>query len=1502
MRNEWLGTASPQERHPDHVTCNERNFCPPWMVILASFLLILGLLLVGSSLAMADTLTLRPNGLIATGGWTVNASDVGDNSDATFATITGSQSAFTVAMANDAAYSGATINGVTVWIRASVIGGGGQGEKVDFGPAGALSGTPVTLPDSPTISSFSYAPGNIFTDADLDNLAIDVATTALGAGEECQVYDVWVVVDYTPAAGNNQINSCIGCHQEPPLEGASRNAGGLGEVVGSHSNHSVYACTVCHPNNAVLNHRGAGGGNTQGQIDMLASIEGGSYSKGANFAQANDLNGTGLGFCSDVTCHGGPGSTTPQWGTTSGLACDGCHGAPPTTNAHSAHFTAKGWSNPDLTAASCTTCHPDNTAGHSDVTDGIVELNAALAPSGASPAISCGTTPAGCHNGNATPAWDSPTPIACTDCHTPGGANTGTLANPVSGLHNITAAGVQKHDDSLATGCTECHTKAAIGGHWDGVNGGDPPDYTGAQVGVTTVTGGSYTDGGGTGAVRGTCATTCHSDNGNWQRQWSTAADSTATAAGSARCAVCHGQFGDWRTGTSHEGTLGGSASTKGNSHNSLGGTGNGCEDCHVQVTSSANHENGFVTLNGAGAVLESGGRAWCSACHSDDGAPTTGGTHTFTQSDFPLEQIAGANDPIGSCTGCHGGGTAGANASNYWPDQAGNLAGSPAEGGRHLLHVQRLAAKLYGETVTQLLTDNGNGTSDAKQKAICEYCHAALTNDSDHGQTANLPADVFVDAGGTRHAKSLWGSNDLDAAYDKVNDSCSNVDCHNGKQTQLGSFGWYDGTTSTCTMCHTVGGAGANPTSGLHNIVPTVSGKRHDDSLTACATCHAALPAIDNTAAATHIDGSFSADSGSNTDRGLSGLYTDGSPGTCSGGVAGAAGCHDGAGDAGTWKRRWSTTAANSDGSECANCHGGFGANDWTFGSNNAVGDGSMSHAKDWDGNASLQMIGKHSGNTGQSDKCNVCHVYPDAPYGSTWGTGNHGNGKIDMNSTMGYSRSGGSAYGCTTNCHTTGGSHLTEGSGWTLNAVAGPALACTSCHDGTGVNNQFEVGPNSTHSTNTNSSGYTCQDCHFAAHSSRTSGTVSAAWDSRTMGTDYTADGKIYLTAFGGAANEAEACWNCHATNGISEWGKTWGSYQTGTITGGPNWIGASWQSANFSYKNGNIASVHQTESATSVDPAVSPGLPANASTISCTACHDVHSIGVNGYTPPAAPFLRGTWTSNPFKEDGAPGTGGTTSWTGAGYRGVTPRAAAGEGSTANNELGGWQIEQNNNMNIGDLSYGTFAGLCQKCHTQTHLEGAVGSNNWTGHKGVVSGFAGNTGNNFFRTGQRGGAGTWQEANMAHNGALVPRDTGKGWIGGLRNNRQWVDGIQPPMASEPTTSNVGLGYANGPTTSITVDDTTYQNNFHNFTCSKCHNPHASKLPRLMITNCLDVRHNTWDDQASVGKPNAWTPGTYSAGQLAYSPTAQNCHRYVGSGDGNRESGAEAGWNSVTPW
>ena len=112
----------------------------------------------------------------------------------------------------------------------------------------------------------------------------------------------------------------------------------------------------------------------------------------------------------------------------------------------------------------------------------------------------------------------------------------------------------------------------------------------------------------------------------------------------------------------------------------------------------------------------------------------------------------------------------------------------------------------------------------------------------------------------------------------------------------------------------------------------------------------------------------------------------------------------------------------------------------------------------------------------------------------------------------------------------------------------------------------------------------------------------------------------------------------------------------------------------------------------------------------------------------------------------------------------------------------------------------------------------------------------------------------------------------------------------------------------------VTINDATIDVDFHNFTCSKCHSPHASRLPRLMVTNCLDVERNSWDDDYVSGAdpgnttwgnwPNL-TPSSGNEGhqEIAYANTAQNCHRYfpvqAGSGTGDYEG---KGWNAVTPW
>ena len=91
----------------------------------------------------------------------------------------------------------------------------------------------------------------------------------------------------------------------------------------------------------------------------------------------------------------------------------------------------------------------------------------------------------------------------------------------------------------------------------------------------------------------------------------------------------------------------------------------------------------------------------------------------------------------------------------------------------------------------------------------------------------------------------------------------------------------------------------------------------------------------------------------------------------------------------------------------------------------------------------------------------------------------------------------------------------------------------------------------------------------------------------------------------------------------------------------------------------------------------------------------------------------------------------------------------------------------------------------------------------------------------------------------------------------------------------------------------VTVDQTSTDVGYHAFTCSKCHNPHASRLPKLLITNCLDTRQNSW--QANKSSQTEWTSTLDQGEKTATHNTAQNCHRYDPI-DG------VGGWNKVTPW
>ncbi len=468
---------------------------------------------------------------------------------------------------------------------------------------------------------------------------------------------------------------------------------------------------------------------------------------------------------------------------------------------------------------------------------------------------------------------------------------------------------------------------------------------------------------------------------------------------------------------------------------------------------------------------------------------------------------------------------------------------------------------------------------------------------------------------------------------------------------------------------------------------------------------------------------------------------------------------------------------------------------------------------------------------------------------------------------------------------------------------------------------------------------------------------GTILIPNDSR-VGINYRSGGvhlKANIGARGEKQSEAELCWGCHTPNNISEWGAdsaptkateflsgNGNDYNFGQIylnaAGGTvtsNWLGdgqgAFWRSGNtpgFNYKDGRIRSTHSTDptgsSALIAGSAYNYSNTANSerldavNIIRCSNCHDVHNTNMSPMAadlldPTGPPYLRGKWKSSPYKEDGAPQLGTsytaqiTTGLPGYGY-GPVPRA----NTSTTQQMGGYWIDQNSGNPTGTWSYETSAALCQLCHSKTvdSLEQAADSGGlWisatNGHANSVLGGTGTGAPNIFLNGAGGRNGT--------GGAQVDPNPGA-WMGfqnSLASNtntygygpRSTDGGYLAPLQtpSKPNIStNLNFGWG------VTVDAATIEGGYHQFSCSKCHNPHASRLPKLMITNCLDVARNTWEQSYDTIAENAdWSifntaASSRSTMKLSHLSTAQNCHRYIDDNGDNVPE--EKGWNKVTPW
>lgn len=1133
-----------------------------------------------------------------------------------------------------------------------------------------------------------------------------------------------------------------------------------------------------------------------------------------------------------------------------------------------------------------------------------------------------------------------PTTMNCAACHN----------NPSSD----TAAKHTNHLNATATfgltiTCARCHDATTA---WGTPTGTLPA--TGHLDGTFAV-GGSVTQTY-AGAFRtsfGGCGTSaCHNNGANAAPPaytWGTAITN---------CTECHG------TAT----TL---ATNAHNEHLNNGYTTVACTDCHTAATATT-HINATVnvdaakaTYNGTVVVGDVGyGTCLTASCHNLNTKVDT----------------SAAWNVVGdlACDDCH-----------YYaaaPTAAGNTA-----------HARPLS------------TSHGDHFTAGK---VCTQCHGALPTTTAHIGAKTTLADGAV----ALQDESTLAWTDASAVTDYTFDDTGNT-CYSALNNGLGCHAtagaagaadptrpdWdvaFDGTNGAtgCIACHTnTTTTAVNPNSGLHSVVPTVTGQQHNQSVnatTGCKACHNTMPV-----AGTHKNGTFTGDTVANLYlQFYSQTVANSGSGTCSG--TGTS-CHGDAVAANNyrddWAHKWSSTANyyTTNTTACGGCHGDWNQT-WNTGTIHRTSSGTQ---------------GNH-GDGGTTWQCKECHVLEDSnnAYTFAWstndwgGTSKHGNNQIEVNTSAVYNATTGL---CNSTCHNTAdGVHNFADTSWAIVNLAGSAAPagtghaagsnCKGCHataQGTkrAIQGEFDGttkhGPDAnTWATMTNADCEACHDettgpngvvnikvvggttinitwaasytqatlqsmnshclsCHDGAGTNiggvapTTRDNISTLWAATTYNshsqtgvvvpvkakarsahaaptanvlkdetarTGYTtavaclechpAHGSSTLSPSSTKGNlavvgnmvktgyaEPGTCWTCHDAAGVKD-------YMGDSTTAGTHWSGT--KKSAFAYKQRAFLSTHEVNGA--------------GTGFICSVCHNPH--GSNTGAQYNTPMLRGTWMTSPYPEDrtgkmngtALAGAYATKSTADNGPRHISAAAyntpanwGHGYGAAGGTGHDGYYIDDNtfgsNNTSyaatpaavthITPADSSVFGGLCASCHTSGTYAG-----------GTVAAMKTYLDTTTFATG-------WGAS--VHNAV-------KGWSDGSTDCVNATN--SPKMHLLNSTYTNGIRY---------IRDTAYfsprssydwgshqnagnQAGYHAFPCSKCHTPHANSLPKLMVTNCLDVGTSTTSRKAHGTEP-AFTQTTYSVftggGNANVQETAMHCHNR-----GKLNTNTGGGWNKVTGW
>ncbi|NOY13182.1 MAG: CxxxxCH/CxxCH domain-containing protein, partial [Deltaproteobacteria bacterium] len=733
---------------------------------------------------------------------------------------------------------------------------------------------------------------------------------------------------------------------------------------------------------------------------------------------------------------------------------------------------------------------------------------------------------------------------------------------------------------------------------------------------------------------------------------------------------------------------------------------------------------------------------------------------------------------------------------------------------------------------------------------------------------------------------------------------TCTNVACHYGTETPT----WNSGP-ATCTTCHNNGtndGALVNaaPATGNHRnhvnpVAGTIDEKMVNTFINKCESCHGG--GANTGSHAGHIGsagGTSPVDPSDFVD--FSGMTYDRGTQTCT------SLCHE-ASTPGIW--------GSAGPLSCEACHMAPYLGPTVIDPDNEgtgmAGSGYGSHLK-------VTKTDSFTSATDWGVQCRKCHPYhsggsatvPEPP--TSW----------DNPGTTGVTETDNMAYKLGLQFPVTGGIHL----GGTSTSGSTEADICWNCHGTDTEINEWGY--------NADTNGPNWPETRLPLETNTQAG-VEAAGHTFFAGPA----GGSYNYGYLQTSNQSSGSYPAASATSKWVNSSGWGNYrrdayQHNTATG----VAYRFSRRITSVHSVNFTTAKQVSSvSTAIDGSgnVVPAAQEIAADIRCSYCHDVHdlnkafadvSAGINE-SQTGRPFLRGSWMGNPYAPDVPPLSTYASAYNAtndnhytsngrtftSGYN--TPRLFS--HSNTSKMKGGYFIDANSGRPTEDPAYDSLeetAGLCVTCHgsdinnmdfypnSGTHGS-YTNTSMWrtdqvNGHANATLGAEGAThanARNIFDA-RRGepvdneGMGNQSAVGQGYAyGKYVflyssafdsgmyramrvsdPTLTASGWYGGTPG-ADYDGGTRP---GEYSTWYYGSTVA---TETLAIGtDGSGSGRAHSFTCSKCHSPHATGLPALLISNCLDKNLATWSRGAAT--PSArW---------------ATNCHR---------KEGTTTGWNRLAP-